>query len=224
MTIDGPAGTGKSTVAREVSRRLGFGFLDTGAMYRSVALAAEPDDQRRQQYQLSWLTPTRLLMRNANHLALVEESINLGLANGASGKSDYRRAAAELALVITNDAPIKSFDSRAIPQADYGLMSGFVALALGEATGNTLLGEGTFAAMLHYERAIRDYERTSTTGTGIFVPTSLRPQLFTAAICQLDTLAANPPAGWSAAARRDAPLIRATLVAHGGSRAGCTAD
>lgn len=40
VTIDGPAGTGKSTVAREVSRRLGFGFLDTGAMYRSVALAA----------------------------------------------------------------------------------------------------------------------------------------------------------------------------------------
>ncbi len=40
MTIDGPAGTGKSTVAREVARRLGFDFLDTGAMYRAVGLAA----------------------------------------------------------------------------------------------------------------------------------------------------------------------------------------
>jgi len=40
VTIDGPAGTGKSTVAREVARSLGFGFLDTGAMYRAVALAA----------------------------------------------------------------------------------------------------------------------------------------------------------------------------------------
>lgn len=40
VTIDGPAGSGKSTVARAVAERLGWRFLDTGAMYRSVALAA----------------------------------------------------------------------------------------------------------------------------------------------------------------------------------------
>jgi cytidylate kinase len=40
VTIDGPAGAGKSTVARALARRLGFRFLDTGAMYRAVALAA----------------------------------------------------------------------------------------------------------------------------------------------------------------------------------------
>ena len=39
VTIDGPAGTGKSTVARALALRLGFGYLDTGAMYRAVALA-----------------------------------------------------------------------------------------------------------------------------------------------------------------------------------------
>ncbi len=39
ITIDGPAGAGKSTAARELARRLGFRFLDTGAMYRAVALA-----------------------------------------------------------------------------------------------------------------------------------------------------------------------------------------
>ena len=38
VTIDGPAGTGKSTVARRVAERLGYAFLDTGAMYRAVAL------------------------------------------------------------------------------------------------------------------------------------------------------------------------------------------
>lgn len=37
VTIDGPAGAGKSTVAREVAHRLGLEFLDTGAMYRAVA-------------------------------------------------------------------------------------------------------------------------------------------------------------------------------------------
>ncbi|HTN02424.1 MAG TPA: (d)CMP kinase [Planctomycetaceae bacterium] len=39
VTIDGPAGTGKSTVARQLADRLGFEFLNTGAMYRAVALA-----------------------------------------------------------------------------------------------------------------------------------------------------------------------------------------
>lgn len=37
VTIDGPAGTGKSTVARILATRLGFEFLNTGAMYRAVA-------------------------------------------------------------------------------------------------------------------------------------------------------------------------------------------
>lgn len=40
VTIDGPAGAGKSSVARALANRLGFRFLDTGAMYRAVALAA----------------------------------------------------------------------------------------------------------------------------------------------------------------------------------------
>ena len=40
IAIDGPAGAGKSTVARAVAARLAFTYLDTGAMYRCVALAA----------------------------------------------------------------------------------------------------------------------------------------------------------------------------------------
>ena len=50
VAIDGPSGSGKSTVARRVAERLGFLYLDTGAMYRAVGvLAAEagvsPDDE-----------------------------------------------------------------------------------------------------------------------------------------------------------------------------------
>jgi cytidylate kinase len=44
IAIDGPAGAGKSTVARAVARELGFTYLDTGAMYRAVALAAQGDE------------------------------------------------------------------------------------------------------------------------------------------------------------------------------------
>ena len=40
IAIDGPAGSGKSTVARRLAERLGLEYLDTGAMYRSVAFAA----------------------------------------------------------------------------------------------------------------------------------------------------------------------------------------
>lgn len=40
IAIDGPAGAGKSSVARAVARALGFTYLDSGAMYRCVALAA----------------------------------------------------------------------------------------------------------------------------------------------------------------------------------------
>jgi len=40
IAIDGPAGSGKSTVAKRVAEKLGLAYLDTGAMYRSVAFAA----------------------------------------------------------------------------------------------------------------------------------------------------------------------------------------
>jgi CMP/dCMP kinase len=44
IAIDGPAGAGKSTVARAVARELGFTYLDTGAMYRAVGLASTQED------------------------------------------------------------------------------------------------------------------------------------------------------------------------------------
>jgi cytidylate kinase len=52
IAIDGPAGAGKSTIGALVAERLGYLFLDTGAMYRAVALAAkrkgiDPDDAQK---------------------------------------------------------------------------------------------------------------------------------------------------------------------------------
>ena len=50
VAIDGPAGAGKSTVAKAVAKRLGYRYMDTGAMYRAVAWkvmrrGADPDDE-----------------------------------------------------------------------------------------------------------------------------------------------------------------------------------
>lgn len=54
VVIDGPAGAGKSSAARALAARLGFRFLDTGAMYRAVALAAVRQN-------LDWENPQALV-------------------------------------------------------------------------------------------------------------------------------------------------------------------
>src|SRR4030067_3812222 len=50
IAIDGPSGAGKSTVSRSLARRLGYIYIDTGAMYRSLALRVQergisPEDE-----------------------------------------------------------------------------------------------------------------------------------------------------------------------------------
>lgn len=59
VTIDGPAGSGKSSAARQLAKRLGFQFLDTGAMYRTVALAGQQQD-------VNWQVPEQLAHVAAN--------------------------------------------------------------------------------------------------------------------------------------------------------------
>lgn len=59
ITIDGPSGSGKSTISRLLAQRLGVAFLDTGAMYRAVGLAAH-----RQGVDLTNKNAVRHLMEN----------------------------------------------------------------------------------------------------------------------------------------------------------------
>ena len=56
ITIDGPAGSGKSTVSRLLAKRLKVLYLDTGAMYRAVALQAKREGvDLRDREKISWL-------------------------------------------------------------------------------------------------------------------------------------------------------------------------
>jgi cytidylate kinase len=73
VTIDGPAGAGKSSAARQLARRLGYRFLDTGAMYRAVALAGKRQG-------VDWTQPEQLAAIAAS-LAL-EITDNSVLMNG----------------------------------------------------------------------------------------------------------------------------------------------
>jgi cytidylate kinase len=63
VTIDGPAGVGKSTVAKQLAKRLGLTYLDTGATYRALAYAAV-------QRGLNPITDTKALAALARHLPL----------------------------------------------------------------------------------------------------------------------------------------------------------
>ena len=68
VAIDGPAGAGKSTVARALANRLGFTFLDTGALYRTVALIARDR-------QIPWEDGPRLgVLAKALEIAFIRES------------------------------------------------------------------------------------------------------------------------------------------------------
>ena len=67
ITIDGPVASGKSTVARLLARRLGFRYLDTGAMYRALTLAAQRagTDVTSANALIDLLARTRVLLESA---------------------------------------------------------------------------------------------------------------------------------------------------------------
>ena len=96
VTLDGPAGAGKSSVARQLARRLGFQFLDTGAMYRAVALAA---------------LRAGLQERDADQIAALADSLSLiilgdrVILNGADVTAQIRTSEVSAAVYLAADNP-----------------------------------------------------------------------------------------------------------------------
>ncbi|MAD79683.1 MAG: (d)CMP kinase [Pirellulaceae bacterium] len=96
VTIDGPAGAGKSTVARMLAQRLGFRFLDTGAMYRAVACGA---------------LRTGVDMNDAVAMVRIAHSLQIELEpervriNGADVTKELRSAAVTAAVHFAADLP-----------------------------------------------------------------------------------------------------------------------
>lgn len=72
IAIDGPAGAGKSTVARAVAEKLGLAYLDTGAMYRAITLAG-----LRQQADL----------HDGDALERLTQSVDLDIQSGSDGQN-----------------------------------------------------------------------------------------------------------------------------------------
>ena len=119
VAIDGPAGAGKSTVARAVAQALGFTYLDSGAMYRAVALQSlrsgrpAPDEARELDTKLlsspDIRTPevsdaaSKVATDPAVRAALVERQREL------MGDGDWVAEGRDIGTVVAPDAAVKVF-------------------------------------------------------------------------------------------------------------------
>ncbi len=105
ITIDGPAGAGKTTVSRQVAERLGCRYIDTGALYRAVALAArtagiEPENDA---------GLTRLC--EALHLDVVRTETGMRLLANGEDVTDRLRTPeiTRLASAVSARPPVRHF-------------------------------------------------------------------------------------------------------------------
>jgi cytidylate kinase len=84
VTIDGPAGAGKSTAARALAQRLGFEFLDTGATFRAVTLAAlRASCDTHDQNALTNLLSRLDLRMEGSRVILQEEDVTTAIRSAA---------------------------------------------------------------------------------------------------------------------------------------------
>lgn len=117
IAIDGPAGAGKSTLAKALAKKLGFLYIDTGAMYRAVALLAlrnglSPNDGAKAA-EIARNTCIRLLQDNNQHVLVNGEdvteeirSLEIGeLASALSTHSEVRRALVEKQKRMLEEKP-----------------------------------------------------------------------------------------------------------------------
>jgi cytidylate kinase len=117
ITLDGPAGAGKSTVGRALARRLGFRFLDTGAMYRAVALAGmrqgvdweRPEQLARLAEQLDiQVNGERILLSGEDVTEAVRTSEVTAVTRYAAGHPQIRQRLVALQRAAAGQDPIVS--------------------------------------------------------------------------------------------------------------------
>jgi CMP/dCMP kinase len=131
IAIDGPAGAGKSTVARAVATALGYEYLDTGAMYRAVALAAlenevDPHDGGRLRDLARSLeieaTPERVTIDGRDVTARIRDADVTEIAPSISARPEVREALVALQrdAAAAGDVVMEGRDigSAALPDAE----------------------------------------------------------------------------------------------------------
>jgi cytidylate kinase len=108
ITIDGPAGTGKSTVAHLLARRLGLDFLDTGAMYRAAALdgAALADAMAGLDLHFDWRSdPPRVMVGDNDVSRRIRELDVAEIVSIVAARTEVRRVLVEQQRRIADAHP-----------------------------------------------------------------------------------------------------------------------
>lgn len=151
ITIDGPAGAGKSTTAREVARRLGFRLVDTGALYRALAWAlmqagVSPEDEQ---------GVGALLARTTVELA---DSSTGGrvLVNGRDVTAEIRTP--EIALITSRLTALKAVRDKMTP-LQRGLAAAGGVVLEGRDTGSVVCPDAEVKVYLDADLAERARRR-----------------------------------------------------------------
>lgn len=135
IAIDGPAGAGKSTVAKSIARRLNYIYVDTGAMYRAMALhlirnKVEPGDGerisavcRQADISIEYRDGEQIVLldgENVNGLIRTEEVGNMASASSVNG--DVRKKLVELQQKLAREKDVvmdgRDIGTCVLPQAD----------------------------------------------------------------------------------------------------------
>ncbi|MFL5240915.1 MAG: (d)CMP kinase [Gemmataceae bacterium] len=167
VTIDGPAGAGKSSAAKALAQRLGFEVLDTGAMYRAVALAAlraqiDLDDQAALAHLL---TTIRLDLPSGKVLM-----------NGEDVTHEIRTAAVTAATVPIADSPVVR---QQLVNWQRQIAAGRDMICEGRDQGSIVFPEAACKFFLRadpVERARRRQQEMAARGESVDLETLLRAQ------------------------------------------------
>jgi CMP/dCMP kinase len=124
IAIDGPAGAGKSTIARRLAEKLGYVYIDSGAMYRAVALWAlreniDPGDSHRVE-QLARAADIELLPQRAVRLNGEDVSDAIRVAEVAAAASRVAAIGAVRAVLVAKQKHMADFANVVMEGRDIG--------------------------------------------------------------------------------------------------------
>ncbi len=153
ITIDGPGGVGKSTAAKQLARQLGLSYLDTGATYRALAVAAL-------ERQLSPVTDVEALARLARTLRLHLEPASDGslrvLIEGRDISAEIRtERVSEAAAQLSQHPAVRE----AMVELQRGLARGRGVVVEGRDTGSVVFPHASHKFFLDADPAIRAQRR-----------------------------------------------------------------
>jgi cytidylate kinase len=161
IAIDGPAGAGKSTVARELARELGCSYLDSGAMYRCVGLLSlrspgTPPAQLAREAEIE-LQGERVLLAASDVSAEIRTAEVSSAASRVAADPHVREAlvARQRALVASGDWVVEGRDIGSVVAPDAELKV-FLTAAPGERARRRSAQSGADEAAVRGEQARRD--------------------------------------------------------------------